>query len=205
MREIRLKKRGTGSRKSKPTYMVITEGKNKTETQYIQSFQSREAGFRIRFVKAGNKTDPGNLLEIIQDRWIEYSLSGEDGDRAFILVDLDCDERKGTLVEELASQTDMRFIISNPCFEVWFHLHFSASMKPYPNSEAVKKALRQQKMIPEYEENMDVFGLLKGKMNQAIENAQKINVEYEKRQAKWPSTECNPRTDVVELVELFMT
>ena len=61
-------------------------------------------------------------------KWNELELEEDIGDKGFIVLDIDNDERKAIKVYELIQNNkypSIRFIVSNPAFEVWFLLHFN--------------------------------------------------------------------------------
>ena len=88
-RSFDFKRRGVPRRKRKPTYLIIAEGRNKTETNYFSHFQDQEKPYILRMVKAGSNTDIESLYKTICNRWEELELSEEEGDCAFIVFDLD--------------------------------------------------------------------------------------------------------------------
>ncbi|MDC7278785.1 hypothetical protein NXH64_04625 [Butyrivibrio fibrisolvens] len=46
-----------------------------------------------------------------------------------------------------------------------------------------------------------MYAILEDKMEQAAKNAEKLSVHF--KDEKWPSKECNPQTDVGDLVKLL--
>lgn len=80
-REIVIKKRGVNSRKIKPVYLIIAEGRNKTETLYFSNYQKQGSPYSIRFVKAGSRTDAESLYLALEAKWKELGLSSDNGDR----------------------------------------------------------------------------------------------------------------------------
>ena len=50
-RQIVVKKRGVNARKTKAVYLIIAEGKNKTETLYFSNYQEQDNPYTILFVK----------------------------------------------------------------------------------------------------------------------------------------------------------
>ena len=202
MREIGIKNRGSGNRKTKPVYLIIAEGKNKTETLYFSNYQEQGRPYSIRFAKAGSKTDAESLYKALSAKWKEMDLSEDNGDRGFIVLDIDNDPLKAEKISELIQANTNRaisFVTSNPTFEIWFLLHFRYTTKAYPNGDAVIDDLK--KYIPDYEKNKDVYSLCCDKLEEAIRNADKLET-YHKGKG-WPSTDCNPRTDVAALVSLL--
>ncbi|MBQ6319051.1 MAG: RloB domain-containing protein [Lachnospiraceae bacterium] len=198
-REIGIKKRGTSKRKLKPVYLIIAEGKNKTEVLYLSHFQDQEKNYSIRFVKAGHKTDADSLYNALVDKWEELDLSEKKGDRGFVILDIDNDPLKAQKVLALAqsnTNTAVSFVVSNPTFEVWFLLHFKYTTKQYKDGNAVIKELRRY--LPNYEKNRDCFEDCKDETKEAVKNSIMLAEYY--ADCEWPSIECNPRTDVGVLI-----
>ena len=198
-REIGIKKRGTSRRKLKQVYLIIAEGKNKTEMLYLSHFQDQEKSYSIRFVKAGYKTDADSLYNALIDKWEELDLSEKKGDRGFVILDIDNDLLKAQKVSALVhsnTNTAVSFVVSNPTFEVWFLLHFKYTTKQYKDGNAVIKELRRY--LPNYEKNRDCFEDCKDEMKEAIKNSIILAKYYV--DTEWPSIECNPRTDMGILV-----
>ena len=106
-REISIKKRGTNRRKLKPVYLIIAEGKNKTEVLYLSHFQDQGKSYSIRFVKAGYKTDVDSLYNVLIAKWEELDLSAKKGDLGFVILDIDNDQLKAQKVSTLV-QTKAR-------------------------------------------------------------------------------------------------
>ena len=200
-REIVIKKRGVNSRKIKPVYLIIAEGRNKTETLYFSNYQKQGSPYSIRFVKAGSRTDAESLYLALEAKWKELGLSSDNGDRGYVVIDIDNDAAKASKVRELQKRNkvgDIRFIVSNPDFEIWFLLHFRYTTKAYSDGDAVIADLK--KYIPDYAKNKDVYGLCNTNVKKAIKNSKKLADYHEGK--TWPSEKCNPRTDVGGLVEI---
>ena len=67
------------------------------------------------------------------------------------------------------------------------------------SSNEVREDLKQE--IPDYEKRKDCYRKLKDHTQEAIERCRAKERQY--KDFNWPSTDCNPRTDVAELVELL--
>nr|WP_129409637.1 RloB family protein [Marinitoga lauensis] len=87
-------------------------------------------------------------------------------------------------------------IYSNPCFELWYLLHYDFYQASLSKEHCLKKL---KEKIPEYEKNSeDMYNKLKDKMEIAIDNAKKL--EELKKDIKSFSKK-NPYTNVYKLVE----
>lgn len=198
-RSFHEKKRDSLVKTPKPLLLLIAEGRNVTETQYFRQFQKQHSAFNIKILTPGSATDPEKMLETLERYWERYDMSYTRGDRGFVVLDLDCNEKKAHLIEKLEGGSQIaRFIVSNPCFEVWFVLHYRYSTHVYSDGDEVIKDLR--KYIPEYQKNTNVTEMLSGMIDTALENACKLVKYYEGMEYHWPSNECNPRTDVPEII-----
>ena len=98
--------------------MLITgEGKNKTEQLYFSSFNEQHGNYVIRFVKTGLDTDPSRMLRSMKKAWTANGLNTKNGDKAYIVLDLDCDPQKiqkisNSLYLILASRFGLFYILS---------------------------------------------------------------------------------------------
>ena len=194
-RALEKKKRNTESRKQKPVILIVAEGENVTESLYFKSFQRQNPTCNIRLVLAKHVTDPEGMLKAIQTRWKDLELDARKGDRAYVVLDLDCDRDKAKLIRTIQKDSkEIQFIISNPCFEVWFLLHFRYSTKQYLSGDAIIKELKT--FVPEYKKNYDISGQLESLRGVATENVEKLRIYFEELGYDWPSDECNPMTDV---------
>lgn len=187
-----------------PVIVLIVEGHNVTETLYFRQFNKPHMGYSIRVLASGSSTDPEGMLTNLDRFWLANELNPDRGDRGFIVLDLDCDDRKGQLIKKLEKESEIaHFVVSNPCFEVWFLLHFRFTTHAFSGTAEIIRELRHY--ISDYEKNHDVSGILSGRTDTAYENAKKLVRYFEENGALWPSNECNPRTDVPDIVNLLRT
>lgn len=202
-RKFQKKKRNTETRRRKPVMLITAEGKNKTEQLYFTSFQSQHGKYSVKFIKTGKDTDPAGMYKSLDAYWRNNDLSEKNGDKAYIVLDLDCDDRKAKLIEEMSRKTNnIKFIVSNPCIEVWFLMHFGYSTHPFIDSKEPKRELR--KHIEGYDESMEIAEILKPLLPEAIINVERLKNHHKEMGVRWISAECNPMTDVPEIIrELF--
>lgn len=198
-RNFQKKKRNDVKRKRKPAMLITAEGRNKTEKQYFNSFQDQHGKYSIRFA-TGLETDPVGMLKAMEKAWKKNELSEKDGDKAYIVLDMDCKPEKIQLVKELQKKSkNIQFIVSNPCIEVWFILHFIYTTHQFKDSKEPKKELA--KYIPGYEESMDISAILRPMLNDAEKHLEQLKGYYETLGVAWGDADCNPMTDIVEVLE----
>ena len=199
-RHFRDKSRGKPQRKRKPVVLLIAEGQNKTEKLYFQHFSTPESKYAVKVVSRG-ETGPQGMLDSLQRECMENDVSAKD-DIAGIILDLDCNEERAKQLRELLSQEEYahyKAFASNPCFEVWFVAHFHELRGTYSGSSQVLEDLKRQ--LPDYDKGRDCYRKLKDHTQEAIERCKAKERQY--KDFNWPSADCNPRTDVAELVELL--
>lgn len=199
-RNFQKKKRNDVKRRRKSVMLFTAEGRNKTEKKYLLSFQDQHGKYSIQYVHTGLDTDPAGMLKSMKSAWDRYELSAKDGDKAYIVLDMDCKPEKIKLVKQLQrSSKNIRFIASNPCIEVWFILHFIYTTHQFTDSKEPKRELA--KYIPGYEENMNVSEILRPRLEQAGKNVEKLVSHFESIDVKWGDPDCNPMTDVIEVLK----
>ena len=199
-RKFDRKNRNTAKRKQRPVILIVAEGENVTESQYFRHFLKPNSEYTIRMVAAKHVTDPGGMLETIQKKWHELDLDERKGDAAFIVVDLDCSDEKAKAIKALKQNSKgIQFIVSNPCFEVWFLLHFRYSTRSFINNNAVIRELKDYE--PAYEKNMDIFSVIGDKTELALDRTIQLQKYYEDLGYDWPSNNCNPFTDVPIIIK----
>ena len=180
--------------------LFTAEGRNKTEKQYLLSFQDQHGKYSIQYVNTGQDTDPEGMLKSMKSAWDRFEMSARDGDKAYIVLDMDCKPEKIKLVKELQKTSkNIRFITSNPCIEVWFILHFVYTTHQFKDSKEPKRELA--KYIPGYEESTDVAAVIRPKLETAAKNHEKLVSHYESIGTFWGDVECNPMTDIVEILK----
>ena len=202
-RNFESKKRNSGYKRRRSVIGIVPEGKNVTETLYFDSFISASSNFIIKVFKTGGNTDIQSMVNTAKHEWDNNKLDCSLGDKIFVVLDLDCSDEKASKLRNIFSKIPdwLNFTVSNPCFELWYLLHFEYSTKPYHNSKEMLKDLR--KYIPDYSKNKDVTGLLFPSLDKALANAEKLVENYKYECESWPSTQHNPRTDMHILMNLI--
>ena len=208
----KLYQRKTNSRKEKPLVLIVPEG-TETEKAYFQHFNRPEKPVKIKIVENssdGAKTDYASLIKKAVGYKNKYSLSIAKGDSVWVVADGDVDYNTPGAVEakekalfearNAAEKNGISILISNPCFELWYNLHFEYStgfIKDYPSMR--DKILPY---LPDYEKNKDVFDQLSEKTDTAIEHALRLEAFHKGNGEKSPfNLGVNPFTEIYRLVE----
>ena len=201
-RQFSEKKRNAEYRIQKPVILLITEGRNVTECLYFQQFQQQHSPYNIRILASGSSTDPEGMLDKLDRFWKDHDMDLKKGDKGFVVLDLDCNDQKATLIKKLENGSKFsHFIVSNPCFEIWFLLHYRYTTHAFNNASDVIHELRRH--ISNYEKTMDVSRLLSDKTDIAYINAKKLEKYFDENGATWPSNQSNPRTDVPDILDVL--
>lgn len=180
--------RGSGKLyKRKKVIVFAYEGKNnKTESQYFSHFSPANNDYIIKAFPSG-VTDPKNMISTVKRKRNRFDYHASE-DLTYIFVDGDCDKKKIGLINELKKKLpkDIRIVLSNPCFELWFLNHFVLVGKEFLTNEEFFKEL--DKYLENYDKNKDYHTVLSASLKTAIKNSntQKNN----------GSSSC---TDVVDL------
>lgn len=182
---ITQKKRGIVTRKRTPIYLMQVEGNNRTEKNYLKAI-GKDKKVRIVFTK-GNYTDPINMAKNLLKEIEKEDLKNKNGDKAYCIFDTDIELSKQKQIDIayqlLSKKTIAEIILSNPCFEYWFILHFSRENHAFNSNDEVMEALK--KYIPEYEKNKNCYLLLQDKTEVAVKNAKAVEKTHRDLRARF--------------------
>lgn len=193
------KSRGQNRHQRKCIILIGAEGTNKTERIYFRNFNRIQQKYHVQ-IATGNATNPvGIVADIKKNR---DKMDFQNDDLAFAVFDADLWQPQSVQIQKAmcdAGQAGIKVILSNPCFEVWFVLHFDESTASYNSSKDVINKLRTY--ITCYEKNKNLFENLQESMNTALSRAEKLRA-YHKKNGTILSAQ-NPMTDVDELVRVL--
>lgn len=216
-------------RKQNPTILIICEGKD-TETIYLDNFNSRYTKVDVRIADRNSKgknkgkaTDPENLVKkAIEIQKKDYDINEKDGDRVWCVFDVDINYSNNNAIQSkiteidtaksLANKNHIRLGVSNPCFELWYLMHFEYTTANLKNYNAVKERL--DKYIKNYDKNKNVYDELKPYLKDAINRTKKLKQYHESLGKTLPNIESdylkitadnivknNPYTNISDLIE----
>ncbi|MCK5040236.1 MAG: RloB domain-containing protein [Candidatus Aenigmarchaeota archaeon] len=186
-------------RKPKRKVIIVCEGK-KTEIIYFNGFKTRWSGVEI-IPLHGKCTDPKNIVDFAKEEMHNWSIDLDEGDGVWCAFDVD--ENKNNVLKdeyEHAKTKNIQIALSNPCFELWFLLHYKQILSPISRKDTM---VELKKFIKDYEKNKNINPLLEKKLSTAIKNARKLNEKHEKEKTPLIGRESNPSTQVFKLVEFI--
>ena len=131
-------------RKSKRVVLVTYERENKTEKNYLSNFSGRNKDYIIKPVP-GNETDPVNLIRQAIQKAKDLSLDLLEDDKAYCIFDADTKPQKNIQIDlaiKLAKENYIIPIVSVPCVELWFLLHYEYSTA-IKNSKKLERYQKQ--------------------------------------------------------------
>lgn len=212
----RVEKRGSKKRKIKPVVLIVTEG-SKTEPGYFNHFRTRQKNIDVRVIgsrTSAGETDYNSLIRKAKEYQDKDDLSSENGDTVWIVADGDVNYNNPNPIEKkdvalsnarkLAKQKGMEMVISNPCFELWYLLHFRYTTGFFKDYEAVRKLLTEH--IPNYEKANDVFPILEEYVDVAVRRAKQLEEYHLKNGNMLPlGITVNPYTEVYHLIEAIVS
>lgn len=184
-------------RQRSPILLLVCEGRNKTERKYFSHYKVRELPYRLE-IRDSEATDVMGMARRAANLYKEYQMDPEIGDLVFCLIDLDLRRDKyDAYLKAKQKYPQVRFIVSNPCFEIWLLYYFTENPKTESSSQAVKEQMKRY--VPAYNEAMDVYDQcdLEDKYAVAINRSEKKNAFYEEDKIL---VERNPYTEVQDLI-----
>lgn len=203
VRKVGQKKRGKVSRKTKKIILVGAEGKNQTERKYFKAFNQVQSEYKIMAGK-GNNTDPVGVVEDLLKSAKQEELDLKDGDMLACFIDVDFKigrDQELRAAMKLARQNNISVFLSNPCFEIWYLLHFRYSTKLYGSNEEVIKELGSY--ISDYSKSKDVYDLIENKIDQALLNTKRLE-SYHLENGTNDRLKKLPSTEAYKLIEMIL-
>lgn len=203
VRKVDQKKRGKVSRKTKKIILIGAEGKNQTERKYFKAFNQVQSEYKIMAGK-GNNTDPVGVVEDLLKSAKQEELDLKDGDMLACFIDVDFKNGRDQELRaamKLARQNNVSVFLSNPCFEIWYLLHFRYSTKLYGSNEEVIKELSSY--ISDYSKSKDVYDVIENKIDQALLNTKRLE-SYHLENGTNDRLKKLPSTEAYKLIEMIL-
>jgi len=161
----------------KPNFFVFCEGE--TEIAYVKFLRSLYRAPIQVIPKKGKSNISEDFIERSKN---EYVRTGQD--KVFLMYDLDVDG----MLEHLQKIPNAELLVSNPCIELWFLLHYQEQKLEISSDKCVQK---YQKVSKEYKK-----GALSEEEKKVLAENRDLAVERAKKLADYH----NPSTMVYKLL-----
>lgn len=188
--------RKRGGREENRFIVIVCEGKV-TERIYFEKYRTvlRSTNIKVEIPKT-KCTDPINLTKSALAYRRDHHL--KTGDTVWCVFD--CDENTNEQMAQACKIAGVNVLLclSNPSFELWYLLHFTPITSKIFREEAMA---RLKEFMPDYDKNIDVYGRLEDKREQAIKNAKQLIELHKKANIKLLCVESNPSTQVGVIVK----
>ena len=186
------------SRDKKPVIYIFCEGE-KTEPTYFKRW--RERGMSVHVIPVSH-TDPVGIVKDVKRKMQMLSFEPAQGDSVWCVYDVD--DNSDLVLQKAGKQAKEKkytVVVSNPCFELWYILHFEAIASQLTSAEAQIRILRH---ISEYSKHVDIFDRLEPFVGTAIQNATRLQAIYVEQGDPLIERACNPFSNAFALVEKLM-
>ena len=176
------KKRVSRGKQMKPIFFVFCEGE--TELEYVRFLRSL---YRAPIQVIAKKGKSNISEDVIEHSKREYVTTEKD--KVFLMYDLDVDG----MLEHLQTIPNTVLLVSNPCVELWFLLHYQEQKTALSTDRCI---LLMQKVSKEYQK-----GILSDREKKVLADNRNLAAE----RAKCLEEYQNPSTTVYRLLELLGT
>ena len=195
-------KRRQGSKEPRKSILIVSEG-SKTEPIYFNSLKSKLRLAMVEIEIVGEGAAPITVvnraikLREKRKRLAKTSLIKAAYEVIYCVIDVDTHETLDQAIDK-ARGNKIRTILSNPCFEYWYILHFKKTSAPFNTSKEAKSALKKEH--PAYcESDTTIFDVVYQKTPDAIKRSKEVLKEHHNDAEDL--SDCNPSTHVHKIVE----
>ena len=164
----------------KPNFFVFCEGE--TEIAYVKFLRSLYRAPIQVIPKKGKSNISEDFIVKSKNEYVQT-----DQDKVFLMYDLDVDG----MLEQLQKISNAELLVSNPCVELWFLLHYQEQKSEISSDKCIKKL---QKFSKEYKK-----GTLSEEEKEVFAKNKKLAVE----RAKALDVFSNPSTTIYRLLDLL--
>ncbi len=197
-------RRGRTSRRlpPKPLILIVCEGL-KTEPLYFHGIRIRkripETRIKIVTSKECNGTDPLTLVRCAKDVFEEMKADGLVYDEIWVVFDHD-DHQTIEQAMDMAKGNSFNVAFSNPCFELWYLLHYDRQTAHIHRVDCAKQLRATGRLDGYVKGRPSVYEELRHLQSTAIENARHLRERHDNN-GDLPTS--NPSTTVDLLVEFL--
>ena len=172
------KARISKGKQMKPNFFVFCEGE--TEIAYVKFLRSLYRAPIQVIVKKGKSNISEDYIVKSKSEYVQT-----EQDKVFLMYDLDVDG----MLEQLQKIPNAELLVSNPCVELWFFLHYQEQKAEITSEKCVQKYQKVSK------------GYKKGVLSEEEKAVFTKNRESAVERAKKLAAFQNPSTTVFKLLE----
>ena len=165
-------------KRMKPNFFVFCEGE--TEMAYVKFLRSL---YRVPIQVIPKKSKSNISEDYIERSKNEYVRTEQD--KVFLMYDLDVNG----VLEHLQKIPNAELLVSNPCIELWFLLHYQEQKSEISSDKCIQK---YQKVSKGYKK-----GILSEEEKKVLAENRELAVERAKKLAEYQ----NPSTTIFKLLE----
>ena len=189
----------SGTRKRRPVVYIICEGRE-TEKNYFSQFRTRHSLIEIKPL-ASKHTAAKMLVSGAGDLIRFDPYYPEDGDQIWCVFDRDSNSNEDLHeAEKIAAESGYMIAFSNPCFELWYLLHFTEQRAYLQDADAVIGKLDTDGRLKGYAKSKDYYDMLRPLQPDAVKRAQALIEKLRETGQPLLHRDSNPHTSVVSLV-----
>ena len=197
-------KRREGSKEPRKSILIVCEG-IKTEPIYFNSLRKNLQLSMVEVKVVGEGAAPitvvDRAIELRQERkhLAKRSLTKAAYDVVYCVIDVEAPKAESlSRAANKATDNKLEVILSNPCFEYWYILHFRKTSAPFNTSQDAKSALKQEHRAY-CESDTTIFDVVYPKTADAIKHSKEVlNEQHNDTE---DLSDCNPSTHVHKIVE----
>ena len=202
-------KRPSASKESGIGILIVSEG-SKSEPIYFNALRKRLRMVMVEVDIVGEGAAPITVVDRAielreeRERTARKSLTKTEYEVVYCVIDVEAPRPHESLARAVnkAKDNGLEVILSNPCFEYWYILHFRKSGAPFHNSQDVKSELRR--LHPGYDEgDTTIFNVVYPKTSDAIKHSKEV-LQEQHNDAE-DIRDCNPSTHVHKVVEHLLS
>ena len=208
-RKIDNYKRREAFREPRKSILIVCEGE-KTEPIYFNALKETLRLIMVDVEIVGEGAAPitvvNRAIELREERKriAKRSLTKAEYEVIYCVFDVEAPTPHESLANAVIKAKDnkLEVILSNPCFEYWYILHFRKTSAPFSSSQNVKSALRREHAAYN-ETDTTIFNVVYPKTSDAIKHSKEVLKEQHNEAEDL--RECNPSTHVHKIVEYLHT
>lgn len=184
--------------------LIVCED-SKSSPDYFERFRKKLRLSTVTVEVCGEEcgSAPMNVVNFAKEKKksVETSTRLDGYDYIFCVVDVDNHPSLGDAIQT-ARDNDIDLIISNPCIEYWYILHFDETGSSYNSRPKLYKRLSEHLGYKYEKSGCDFFEVVYPKTKTAIKNSK--NILRSQWQYEDDPKKCNPSTHVHQVVECIM-